>query len=85
MKPGWIVVREEKHIDKRFWVCVNKEDALAIARDVTEYWKKVYSPNPDLIDEILYEDLLFNYNAEEKFWVYVKPQAILQEGERYGI
>jgi len=36
MKDAWIVVREEKHLDDKFWICLHREDALRIAKEVTE-------------------------------------------------
>jgi len=38
MKDGFIVVRKEKHLDDKYWVCEDKIDALRIASDVTDYW-----------------------------------------------
>jgi hypothetical protein len=81
MIDGWIVVREEKHIDMKFWVCLNKDDALKIANDVTNYWKEKYDPNPEDVDTELYESLIFNFNADDMFWVYVQPQKINEIGE----
>ena len=79
MIGSWIVVRKEKHIDDRFWICLNKDDALKIAFDVSEYWKAKY--NTEAVDEDLYGDQLFNYDAEDSFRVYVKPQQIRESGE----
>jgi hypothetical protein len=81
MKQGWIVVREEKHVDPKFWVCTDKADALAIAADVTAYWREKNQPDPENVDEELYEDMAFHYDAEDCFRVYVQPQDIRDPGE----
>jgi hypothetical protein len=81
MIEAWIVVREEKHVDDKFWVCIDREDTLKIAKDVTEYWKTQYDPQLDEIDETCYGNTIFNYNAEGMFWVYVRPQQIRERGE----
>ena len=84
MINAYIVVREEKHIDDRFWVCLEQEDALKIAADVTAYWRKEYntdSYDPGDIDEELHEDLLFHFHAGSEFRVYVQPQQIREANE----
>lgn len=81
MINGWIVTRKEKHIDDKFWVCLSREDALKIAKDVTEYWKQGYNPQQDMIDETCYEDRIFYFSAEELFTIYVQPQQIRENGE----
>lgn len=79
MLDAWIVTREEKHVDDRHWVCLDKNDALKIAADVTAYWSDQYEP--DSIDETLYEDQIFHFDAEDAFRVVVQPQLIRQPGE----
>ncbi len=81
MINAWIVIREEKHSDDKFWVCLNREDALTIARDVRDYWKEFYKPRPDEIDEELYGNGLFHFSAKDLFRIYVEPQNIREEGE----
>lgn len=81
MIEAWIVVREEKHVSDKFWVCFDREDALKIATDVTAYWRNGYDPQTDEIDETCYEDLIFHYDAEDQFRVYVQPQQIRERGE----
>ncbi len=80
MKNAWIVIRYEKHIDDRFWVCLQKDDALKIAADVTAYWKTKYEPEE--VDETLYEDQIFHFDAEDMFRVVVQPQEVRETGER---
>ena len=79
MISAWIVVRQEKHIDDRFWVCLSSDDALRIATDVTAYWKSHYLINE--ADETLYEDQIYHFDAEDSFHVYVQPQKIREVGE----
>lgn len=79
MIEAWIVSREEKHIDDRFWVCLTKADALKIAADVTAYWKNAYEPEE--VDETLYEDQVFHFDADDAFRVVVQPQQIREPGE----
>jgi hypothetical protein len=43
MIEAYLVVREEKHIDDKHWVCLSREDALRIARDVVAHWSKRYN------------------------------------------
>jgi hypothetical protein len=81
MTDAWIVVRQEKHIDERYWVCVSKEDALKIAADVVAYWTAGYHPDPDCVDTTLYDDQLFHVDAEDAFRVVVQPQQIRDVGE----
>jgi len=89
MISAWIVVREEKHVDDRFWVCLNKDDALQIARDVTAYCMGLYSEDERMkldVDEELYGDseaerLVFNCTVDDGFSVYVQPQQIREPGE----
>lgn len=79
MQQAWIVVREERHIDPRFWVCLEREDALRIARDVTAFWMKRYEPTE--VYTKLYDKQIFHCHNEEGFRVYVVPQNILSSGE----
>jgi hypothetical protein len=84
MLNGFIVVREESHIEPKYWVCLTLEDAMEIARAVTDYWinqYSPYSPYTTFIDTKCYENQLFNYNAEELFRVFVQPQQIREPGE----
>ncbi len=83
MTNAWIVVREEKHVDDRYWVCLDQEDALAIARDVTKYWLRHYDiHDSDGTDEICYGDMIFHHGEEELFDVFVEPVQVRSPGER---
>lgn len=79
MQQAWIVVREEKHIDTKFWVCLERDDALRIAEAVTDYWVKRYKPSTVYV--ALYDNQIFHCQDEENFRVYVVPQNILSAGE----
>jgi len=81
MIEAWIVVREEKHIADKFWVCLNKKDAIAIANDVTAYWKEQHPPRHGSVDRTCYDDQIFHYDQEEGFRVYVVPVTIRGNGE----
>lgn len=79
MKTGWIVIRTEKHVDDKYWVCMKRKDALAIAKDVAEYWRSQY---PHFrVDRTRYGEAIFSRMAEEYFHVYVIPQVIREDGE----
>lgn len=83
MINAFIVLREEKHVDIKTWVCLAREDALKIARDVTDYWVEKYGvdlADKDGYDTTLYGDQLFHFQAEE-FYVWVIPQDIREPGE----
>jgi hypothetical protein len=85
MISAWIVVREERHLDDKFWVCLELDDAIKIANDVTSYWIEKYQPDADLIDDALYENQKFHYDAEDMFRVMVMPQTIRESGETADI
>lgn len=76
---GYIVVREERHIDPKHWVCLCEGDALKIAEAVTKFWLEEY-PNA-VTDRTLYEDQVFHCDAEDSFYVYVEPIKIRQPGD----
>ena len=42
MNQAYLIVREERHIDPKYWVCTTLEDAMTIARDVTAWWIGTY-------------------------------------------
>lgn len=81
MLTGWLVIREEKHVDPRYWVCIDKEDALKIASGVAHYWWTKYGPDPDEVDTNLYADQIFNIDVEECYRIQVFPQRIRELGE----
>ena len=81
MIDAWLVVREEKHVDMKFWVCLNRDDAIKIAQDVTIYWVEKYrNLNPE-VDAVCLDDRIYSFNAEDCFHVYVDPVKIREEGE----
>jgi hypothetical protein len=81
MLTAFIVIREEKHIDPKYWVCLVRRDALKIARDVTDYWIDHYQPEPEYVDTKLYADQIFNYNCDGAFHVSVESLEIREAGE----
>ncbi len=81
MINAWIVVRQEIHLEDKYWVCLECEDALRIAADVTAYWKDKYKPDPAYIDEICYDDLVFNFHDGDAFRIFVEPCQIREAGE----
>ena len=70
-RQAYIVIRKEKHIADKFWVCEEKADALKIAGDVADYWMNEYQPEET--DRTNYGDLLFHCHAEDAFRVSVEP------------
>ncbi len=83
MIDAWIVVRKERHIDDKYWVCHNEEDALMIAMEVTGYWIKEKSLEEEELDrQVCSSGLIFSVMDEEgEFSVTVNPQTIRCEGE----
>lgn len=81
MIDAWIVVREEKHISDKFWICLEREDALHIATDLIKYWRDQYKIDTELVDETCYEDLILHFAAEDAFRIFVQPQCIREIGE----
>jgi hypothetical protein len=80
MREGYIVVREEKHIDDRFWVCEAREDALALAEALVNHWAAEY--DDEALHDEYFLDAVFSRGVEDRFCVYVIPQAIFEPGER---
>lgn len=79
MINAWIVVREERHVEDKYWVCLVQEDAIAIATDVTKYWLK--ECEPEHVDTTCYGNRIFSCSVEDAFSVYVMPQDIRDRGE----
>ena len=72
---GYILIREERHIDPKFWVSESLEQLLEIANEVRDYWIKEYEPEE--IDDQLYGDNLYFCSADDAFTIYIQPQEIL--------
>ena len=81
MKDGFIVVRKEKHLDDKYWVCEDKIDALRIASDVTDYWMDKYLLSDPDVEMQSYDDQIFRRAKENSFCVTVAPQKIRSTGE----
>jgi hypothetical protein len=80
---GWIVVRGEGYADDRFWVCLDKDDALAIAQDVVDYWMDQHKPDPERVHvELPGDNTIFSVAVEDAFYVYVIPTKIREKGDR---
>lgn len=81
MIDSWIVVRSERHVDDRYWVCLALKDALLIAKTVTAYWVEANGMKDQDIDQELYEDQIYRFDVDDGFRVLVYPQKIRQVGE----
>jgi hypothetical protein len=82
-RDGWIVVREERHIEPKFWICFDRADALKIAADVIAYWSEQYeqiiAEGP--ADTELYGDQILHFDLEDAFYVRVQPQQVRAPGD----
>jgi hypothetical protein len=78
MIDAWIVYREEKHVAPKFWVCLEKDDAMTIATDVAQYWAEHYED--DEIDTELWGETVFRRQTD-CWMVYVIPQVVREPGE----
>jgi hypothetical protein len=81
MSTGWIIIRQERHQEDRYWVYLQKDDALKIASELTVYWRAKYLPEPEVIDEELSGDQVYHFSAEDCFRVVVRPIVIHKPGE----
>jgi hypothetical protein len=79
MIKSWLVVRKEKHVDDKYWVCLQKDDALAIAGDVSAYWQKQYPLRAS--DTECFGNMTFRCAREECFDVTVFPINVRESGE----
>lgn len=84
MINAYIIVREQKNIDNKYIVCLEKDDALKIANEMTDYWLAYYFKNIELddVDFELYGDSIYSVSYEELFSVDVMPQEIKEAGEK---
>lgn len=85
MIEAWLVVRKEKHVDDKYWVCFEREDALAIAKDVAAYWKKNYKLEDGDVNTKLFSNLVFQEAGYEGelYTVTVEPILLRQKGETW--
>lgn len=81
MKNAFIVVRDETRIDRRYWVCISKDDAFRIALDVVEYWKGKYPWWNEEFYSDTNEERLFEFLVPDAFSVTVHPITINEPGE----
>lgn len=83
MINAYIVVRKQKNVDNKYIVCLNKEDALKIALEISNYWIEFYRDlEKDDIDYNCYGRSIYNCYTAELFSVDVMPQEIKESGEK---
>ena len=73
MINAWIVVRSQKDIGNRHWVCLKKEDAR---RDVADYWISQYEVNDEDLWTELYCEHIFMCCEEGLFTVKVSLKRL---------
>lgn len=81
MIAGYVVVRYEMDSSDRIWVCLDLNDALTIARDVSNYWIETYGVSPNEANYRCEGDVLFNCDMNKYFRVFVYPMTIREKGE----
>lgn len=80
MISAYIVVRKEKHVDDRYVVTMDLDDALAIAKSMSDYWSNEYGNNE--LDAACYGDAIYSVLEDDAFSVQVFPIQIREKGER---
>jgi hypothetical protein len=85
MIDAWVVIRQERHQEDRYWVCLQKADALKIATELVVYWREKYLPEQEVIDEELYGDQVFHFSAEDCFRVVAKPIFVREPCEHSAL
>lgn len=73
---GFIVVVAEKHIEEEHLVFTSEDAALAVAKDLADYWLEQYGLSLEDCDTENYDSLLYHVDAEDCFRIYVKTQKI---------
>lgn len=71
MDEVYLVIREEKHIDRKYVVCMEKEGALAIAKEISNYWKNEYEHIDEDIDTDCSSDEIFRCSKPNCFHICV--------------
>ncbi len=79
MIAGYLVIREQRNIDPKYWVCLDRADALIIAGDVTNYWKKQYDDGE--LDNECDDEEIYRYIQEDCFSVIVRTIKIRERTE----
>lgn len=78
MKPGWIVVCEDRHADDEYFVCEDRSDALAIAAARAAAALQHYRTIPD---SETYGYQVWRRSVEDCYTITVSPQQIREPGE----
>lgn len=83
MDPGWLIIRKHKALNDKFLVCLEREDALRIAKDMVKYWRAQYNwiDYNDYLDERLDGHYIFKHLLTEEFSVTVEPVDIREPGD----
>jgi hypothetical protein len=85
MIKAWIVVHDDPHTDNQHVVFTNCNEAITYAALLAAREAEVYGivkddPNVDVYQKCS-GDVVFMYQAEDRFTVYVEPVQICGEGE----
>jgi hypothetical protein len=81
MKEAWLVVRELDDTDPRFWIFEAKEDALALAERVSNFWLSDRSiKEKDILNDLMPNTAL-SCEVRGLFKVYVTQQTVYEPGE----
>lgn len=82
MKAVYLIVRKEKHIDDKYWLCKVKKDALTIAEEVADFWLSHYTEeNNEIVTEPVSDQIFYRGTANEGFEVFVKPINLRESGQ----
>ena len=81
MIEAYVITRQEKHVDDRIIVCLNKEDAFKIGEEMAAYWKDKYELPDDMIEYHRGEDSLGVVSWDDYYRVFVDPTMIREAGE----
>lgn len=79
MLQAYMVIREEKHVSDNYRICLHRQDALTIAKAMTDYWIGQYG-NKDLETDC-FGDEIYHIAKEDAFAVIVIPIDIRESGE----
>ena len=80
MIPAWIATLEDKHIDPQHYVCLYRDDALAIAVKMAAYYIQRYGPRDD-VDTTLYGNQIYHCALDDGFDVSVEPIDVRENNE----
>jgi hypothetical protein len=80
MIDAWIVVRSDRHTDDEYWACLDRDDALQIARNAVAESQRHYRHAGDVYNEC-HGDNIFMHQQEDQFSVWVEPIKVRGKGE----